>query len=165
MQYQLQKTADTIRRLIRREAYPHLTKIIQKTHPADLAYFYRFFTTNERTRLFNLLIKDVEKTANVLVELELSDAASLLETIPPERIAQVLQNMDPDDRVDVISQFSPGVSDAVMQLMKKAETEEIENLMGYQIQNETDYYQFALKPLKYLCDSDYPQDEVALTGL
>lgn len=131
MELQLQKNADTVRRLIRREAFSHLNKILQKTHPADIAYFYRFFTDHERNKLFVLLQQDVEKAAEVLVELESANAAQLLETIPPEKITQILQKMDPDDRVDIISQLIPEISDAVMQLLKKAESEEVEHLIGF----------------------------------
>ncbi|KPK92594.1 hypothetical protein AMJ80_06520 [bacterium SM23_31] len=132
MQLQLQKNADTIRRLIRREAYSHLNKIMQKTHPADLAHFYRFFTEHERNKLFGLLQQDVEKAAEVIVELESTNAARLLETISPEKITQILQKMDPDDRVDIISQLTPEISDAVMQLLKKVESEEVEHLIGFE---------------------------------
>lgn len=131
MQVQMQKNAETVKRLIRREAYSHLNKILAKTHSADIAYFYRFFTEQERAKLFNLLQEDVDKTAEVLANMEFIDVAPLLETIPPKKITQILQKMSPDDRVDVIGSLPDDISDAVLRLMKEAETEEVETLLGY----------------------------------
>ena len=131
MPIQMQKNAETVKRLIRREAYSNLSKILKKTHPADIAYFYRFFTPQERAKLFSLLQEDIDKTAEVLANMEFIDVAQLLETIQPEKITKILQKMPPDDRVDVIGNLSEKISDAVMQLMKATETAEVEDLLGY----------------------------------
>jgi len=131
MQIQLQQTADTIRRLIRREAKSHLKKIIDKTHPADIAHFTRFFTERERAIVFGIVEEDIEKAADVLSEMDLDTAAELLEKQTPEKIRDIFSKMPPDDRVDIIGQLSQETADAVLQLMKKAESEEVENLLGY----------------------------------
>ena len=39
---------DMVRRLSRRGAIEHLTKLIRKTHPADVAWVYRHLTEDER---------------------------------------------------------------------------------------------------------------------
>ncbi len=131
MKIQLQQITDTIRRLIRRDAFAHLKNILLKTHPADIAHIYRFLTVSEQTDLFSVLRENVEQTAEVLGEMDLSLATGLLETISPEEIANILRKMLPDDRVDIIDKLSEEFSDAVMNLMKKAESEEIEQLIGY----------------------------------
>ncbi|MCH8286483.1 hypothetical protein IIB79_08160 [candidate division KSB1 bacterium] len=98
MPIQMQKNAETVKRLIRREAYSNLSKILKKTHPADIAYFYRFFTPQERAKLFSLLQEDIDKTAEVLANMEFIDVAQLLETIQPEKITKILQKM-PENRL------------------------------------------------------------------
>ena len=43
---------DTFQRLIRRKANTNLGKLIDKTHPADLALLFRFFNEIEQNKLF-----------------------------------------------------------------------------------------------------------------
>ena len=131
MKIQVQQITDTIRRLIRRDAFAHLKKILHKTHPADIAHIYRFLTNHEQTVLFGILQDNVEIAAEVLAEMEIVHAAQLLESIEPDKITSILRKMLPDDRVDIIDNLSDEVSDAVMNLMKKAESEKIEQLIGY----------------------------------
>ncbi|MFC1729316.1 magnesium transporter [candidate division KSB1 bacterium] len=132
MQIQMQQTADTIRRLIRREAMSHLRKILDKTHPADIAHFSRFFTEKERNLVFGLLLEeDMDKAAVVLAEMDVMSAVALLENRTPEMIRTILQTMDPDDQVDLIDQLPEEISNAVLQLMKKAESEQVESLLTY----------------------------------
>jgi len=132
MQIKIQQTADTIRRLIRREAVSHLRKVIDKTHPADLAHFMDLFTTRERNVVFGIILdQGIAKAAVTISEMDPNTSVTLLETRPPEQIKNILQEMDPDDRVDIIDQLSEETADAVMQLMKKAESEEVESLLTY----------------------------------
>ena len=48
---------DTFSRLLRRKAKTNLKKIINKTHPADLAIIFRYFTENEQVQVFKLIEK------------------------------------------------------------------------------------------------------------
>ena len=135
MQIQIQQTAETIRRLIRREAYSHLKKILNKAHPADIAHSCRFYTDKERRIVFNFILEsDLSKAAEMVTEMELGEAVTLIKDLPPQTIKEILTSMSPDDRVDIIEQLPEELSDAVLQLMQKAESEEVENLLGYDTQ-------------------------------
>ena len=46
---------DTFRRLLRRHAQTNLIKLINKTHPADLAIVFRYFNDEEQVQVFNLM--------------------------------------------------------------------------------------------------------------
>ena len=46
---------DTFRRLLRRKANTNLTKLIEKTHPADMALLFRFFSDIEQNELFTIM--------------------------------------------------------------------------------------------------------------
>ena len=43
---------DTFRRLLRRRAKTNIIKLIDKTHPADLALLFRYFNDNEQDEIF-----------------------------------------------------------------------------------------------------------------
>ena len=44
---------DTFRRLLRRHAKTNIVKLIDKTHPADLALIFRYFTESEQDTIFS----------------------------------------------------------------------------------------------------------------
>ena len=45
---------DTFRRLLRRRANTNLIKLINKTHPADLAVVFRYFQDEEQKYIFSI---------------------------------------------------------------------------------------------------------------
>jgi magnesium transporter len=69
MDQKLQMLLETVRKLIRRGAYPNLTKVVAKSHPADVAHLFRYLDLKEQRILFNL-IDDTETAAYVLSELD-----------------------------------------------------------------------------------------------
>ena len=46
---------DTFRRLLRRHANSNIIKLIGKTHPADMALLFRFFSEIEQNELFTIM--------------------------------------------------------------------------------------------------------------
>jgi magnesium transporter len=60
---------DTYRRLLRRQAKINLIKLNKKTHPADLATVFRYFTDEEQIEIFSLM-NETEHTAEFLSELD-----------------------------------------------------------------------------------------------
>ena len=46
---------DTYRRLLRRQARTNLIKLTSKTHPADLATVFRYFSDEEQIEKFSLM--------------------------------------------------------------------------------------------------------------
>jgi len=51
---------DSVKRLLRRGATSHLSKIVSKTHAADLSVLFRSLSVAEQHKLFNM-IADVGK--------------------------------------------------------------------------------------------------------
>ena len=60
---------DTFGRLLRRHARTNLIKLINKTHPADLAIVFRHFNDNEQAQVFDLMNLD-DYILHFLVELD-----------------------------------------------------------------------------------------------
>lgn len=76
-------------------------ELLTELHPADIAELYQALNIEEAEYLYMLL--DPEIAAEVLTELDDDDRKTLLSHLPNEVIAQqFLQNMDTDDAVDVI---------------------------------------------------------------
>ena len=121
---------DTIKRLLRRGATVHLHKIVNKTHAADLAVVFRFLTLREQEALFNLM-DNVEHEAMLFSELEEEILLKLIEDMHAEKIAEILEQMPTDDVADLIGKLSDERAKALLDLMTKEGSEEVEGLLGY----------------------------------
>ena len=121
---------DTIKRLLRRKAIPNLTKIINKTHPADIAQIFGNLTEYEYKNLFNL-IKSPEVAADVLSELDSSIVANIVKSLENERLSEILQAMSSDDLADLLSSLPADLSERILLAIKKEDSEDVEELLQH----------------------------------
>ncbi len=121
---------DTIKRLLRRGATGHLRKIVNKTHAADLAVVFRFLRLREQEALFDLM-DNVEHEAMLFSELEEEILLKLIEDMPAEKIAGIMEQMPKDDVADLLGKLSDERAKALLDLMTKEGSEEVEGLLGY----------------------------------
>jgi magnesium transporter len=121
---------DTFGRLLRRHAHTNLSKLILKTHPADLSVVFRYFMDEEQIQVFSIM-EENEHTAEFLVELDDTLLANLLENESPERIAHVIQQASVNDQSYILGTLEDEKAQSVIELLKAEEQEEIEELMGY----------------------------------
>ena len=91
---------DMVRRLNRRSATGHLKKLIEKTHPADIAWVFRHLNDEERTKIFNIITKTA-LVGELLSELDESIMISLIQELTPQYLADVISDMASDDAADV----------------------------------------------------------------
>ena len=131
-QHEISVLRDTFRRLIRRHAKINITKLLTKTHPADLAVLYRFFTDMEQKTLFNLMM-DMEQVSEFLSELDEPIILNLIGDEPPEKIAQLFQKLSVNDQADILEIFSEEKSQSVLDLLNAEKQEEVEELMSYPV--------------------------------
>ncbi len=122
---------DTVRRLTRRQAIVTLTNILDKSHPADIAEVIKYLTDAEKKQVFGL-IKDVEKAADVLSELDISDSLKLLSGMTEEQISTILREMSSDDAAELISNLPEEISSRVLQLLESEDQKEVEDLLQYE---------------------------------
>ncbi|EKD37384.1 MAG: hypothetical protein ACD_75C01148G0005, partial [uncultured bacterium] len=97
---------DMVRRLNRRAAIDHLRKLIDKTHPADMAWVYRHLTEDERTAVFNIIVK-TDSVGEFLSELDVSHLTELVKGLTPQSLAEILATMPSDDAVDILEALPP----------------------------------------------------------
>lgn len=121
---------DTFRRLVRRRARANLLKALDKTHPADLALLFRSFTHPDRTMIFDI-IKETPQAGEFLSELDSSIVQELLQTLDPPEVATLLTHISSDDMADILHLLPDEMASAVLESLKKEESEEVEELMAY----------------------------------
>ena len=121
---------DTFRRLLRRKAKTNIIKLIDKTHPADLALLFRYFNEIEQDDIFSDL-KESETTAEFLNELDESIAIRLLENESPERIAQILEKASSNEQAYLMGLVDEKYANSVIDLLRAEKQEELEEMMAY----------------------------------
>ena len=121
---------DTFRRLLRRHAETNILKLIDKTHPADLALIFRYFNESEQDEIFSKLLPS-EKTAEFLNDLDESIGIRLLENESPERIASILENASSNEQAYLIGLVDKKYASSVIDLLQADKQEELEEMMAY----------------------------------
>ena len=121
---------DTFRRLLRRHAETNILKLIDKTHPADLALLFRYFNENEQDEIFSKL-KPSEKTAEFLSDLDELIGIRLLENESHDRIASILEHASSNEQAYLIGLLDEKYASSVIDLLQADKQEELEEMMAY----------------------------------
>jgi len=121
---------DTFGRLLRRHAQTNLVKLINKTHPADLAIVFRYFNDEEQKQVFSLMQPN-DHTVEFLVELDDTLIEKILDTENAERVSSLIQNASTNDQSYILGSLKEEQAQSVIDLLKKEEQEEIEEIMAY----------------------------------
>ncbi len=121
---------DTIRRLSRRNAVDHLLKLVNKTHPADLALIFRHLPTEERRNVFNI-IAQTPMVGEFLSELDQAIMVDLVEELTPQYMVSIIKEMDADDAADILEALPEEVANEIRKGMEKGDREEVDELLQY----------------------------------
>lgn len=99
-------------------------------HPADIAELYQDLDLNQAEFLYKLL--DEETAADVLLELDEDERHKLLEALPNEVIAKQVDHMDTDDAADILQELDKEDQEEVLaQLDDVEQAGDIIDLMKY----------------------------------
>ncbi|MEF2643264.1 MAG: magnesium transporter [Paramuribaculum sp.] len=104
---------ENIRNIIANGDEAAARKELSELHPADIAELYQELDLEEAEFLYKLLDDDV--AADVLMELDEDDRRKLLSTMPAEEIAkQFIDHLDTDDAVDIIQELDEEDRDEIL---------------------------------------------------
>jgi magnesium transporter len=121
---------DTVRRLNRRGAVAHLLKLLQKTHPADMAWVFRHLSPAERKKVFNI-IAQTELVGDFLSEVDQAIMLELVQDLTPKFMVAVISEMASDDVADLLEALPEEMANEIRQLMGKEDREEVDELLQY----------------------------------
>ncbi|MEA3240710.1 MAG: magnesium transporter [Pseudomonadota bacterium] len=121
---------ESIRKLLHREAWHNINKIITKLYPADIAHLMRSLNDEEQYLLFSR-ITDTEKAAESLSELDISLASEIIIRLPEEQSILILKAMSNDDKADLLAHLPEDISQKLLEKLGFQESQEIETLLGY----------------------------------
>jgi magnesium transporter len=129
-QPQSYRFADTLKRLLRRNAGPAIRKILRRTHPVDLAHVMGRFLIQEQLKLLPN-VGDDERQAEVVASMAMTDVEALLHEMPTERAVAVLSAMSADDRTDIMGAVDEELAGRLLSAMPDAESHEVAELLRY----------------------------------
>ncbi|MEA1880863.1 MAG: magnesium transporter [Candidatus Marinimicrobia bacterium] len=121
---------NTFRRLLRRHAKTNIIKLINKTHPADMALIFRYFNESEQEKIFALM-DPAEETVEFLSELDESITIRLLEQEAPQRMASILEEASSNEQAYLMGLVNEEYATSVINLLQAEEQEELEEMMAY----------------------------------
>ena len=107
-----------------------LEVLLNDMHHADIAEILDELDFDDATYIFRVL--DVEKTSEILLELEDDLRENILSRLTPKEIAEELDELDTDDATDIISELSKGRIEAVISELQDVEhAKDIVELLRY----------------------------------
>lgn len=121
---------ESVKRLLRRDATTRLRKIVKKTHAADLSLVFHSLSIPNQGRLFNL-IDDIEIKGEVFSNVGEDTVLNLIEDLNLDDVVEILDLMPKDDVADLLGRLPVEKSDAILEMMKKEGSEEVEGLLHY----------------------------------
>ncbi len=124
---------DRVRRLARRRARAHLSRLLGKIRPTDAAVAMTGLPPAERDLVFQILRSDYpESLGDFLTELEPSDRLALIEELPREQMATMLGNMAVNDAVAVVEDLPEELQEAVLESGALGELTEVQEHLEYE---------------------------------
>ncbi len=104
---------DKIRHIVENHDDAAAVAILKEMHPADIAELYNELDLDQAEYLNKLL--DGDKAADVLMELDEDDRRKLLSDMEPEDIARkYVDHLDTDEAVDLIQELDEEDRDEVL---------------------------------------------------
>jgi len=122
---------ELLKEVIKNEDNVSAHKMIMDLHPADVAEVFGEISNEEAKFLYILL--DGEKAADVLIEMEEDDREDFLKILPGDLIAKkLIDKMDSDDAADVIGVLSEQQQEEILQSIGDVEQAgDIVDLLSY----------------------------------
>ncbi len=126
----IQVLQGTVSKLLRRGATPNLKKALGKIHPADIAHLFRYFELHEQKTLLGL-ITDLDRAADVMVELEPESWPDLVELLDKNFLISIVHEMADDDSAVFIRSLPEELAEEILQALHDDQSEDVEHLLGY----------------------------------
>jgi len=119
----------TTRKLLHSDGLAQLRKLVERAHPADLAYVFNFLAGVERDDFFAQISE--EAAAQMLTEVEPRVRIEFLERREPNEIARLLEVMSSDDVADVLTELDDALRERVLEAMRRDELVTTQSLLEY----------------------------------
>lgn len=124
------RTESILRRLVRREAVPQVRKVIAKSRAEDVAAAMEHMTSAERNQLFRI-VDDREMAADVMTNLSEDALYDVVDGMAELELVELLERMEVDDATDVVESLPDEMRARVVEELRGSETDEVTVLLSW----------------------------------
>ncbi|MCB9727984.1 MAG: magnesium transporter [Deltaproteobacteria bacterium] len=119
---------ESLRRYLRRGAWEHLDKLLQRTRDEEVAAVMALMPVEDQEAIFKRL-PTAERQADVIVLMDAPFGQNVLSPLPAEEVAAILREMAQDDMADILADLNVELRSAVLEILEQSDS--IEDLMRY----------------------------------
>ncbi len=125
-------TLRSIRRYLERNANLNILRILEQTHPADIAHLFRHISSEEKKKLFNIVRANEILAADVVSEMGEALWDELVVGLNPQETSEIVQEMESDDAADLLGSLEEEKAQEILDLMKDEEgVADVKKLLDY----------------------------------
>lgn len=121
--------AEHISELLELGNYNDVKMEVSLLHPADIAEIMGTLDTQKQVLLFRLLKKD--QAIAVFEQLDFEQQENLLHHFTDEKVAEILNRMSPDDRMELFDELPAKVVKKFLNLLEPAQRSIAASMLGY----------------------------------
>jgi len=118
-----------LRTLLAEKKFSAVKPLLSQIPSVDIAEHWHIFSDQEKILIFKLF--SVRLAVEVFEALKFDDQSFLLNNLDNANVAQVLNEMSPDDRANLFKDLPQKVMKKFFKLMKTEEVEDVRELMTY----------------------------------
>jgi magnesium transporter len=117
---------------VHRGTRSHISNLLGKTRPEDVAVAFRAMTSDAQMSVFKVLMEDYpDNAAEVLSEVDTPDLQAIVEGLPDQQVAAVFERMSVDDVVAVVEVLPPGLEERVLEIVNVRNLDEVQTHLTY----------------------------------
>ncbi|MBI4639414.1 MAG: magnesium transporter [Candidatus Tectomicrobia bacterium] len=115
--------------MITEKKFRNIKDLLRGLQSADMADLIRNLPPPERVVIFRLLEKDL--AAEVFSHFGLQEQKALLELFTEEHAREIIAEMEPDDRTELLEELPAGVVKRLIEFLDHKEREKVSELLNY----------------------------------
>jgi magnesium transporter len=128
----LEVLRETIKKLISRDNKRALERLLEKAHRGDIAYIFRYLSSQERIKVFEVLLDiDIEKASDVLYELDEDLQVEILRNIPLKEAIKVLLTFSTGEIAKVIDKLPKELQIGILERLEDEDRKELEKYISF----------------------------------
>jgi magnesium transporter len=120
---------DLVENLVHKQNETRLRELLDRLHPADIAYILEALPREERRYVWDLV--KAERDGEILIEVSDAIRESLIEAMDPAELRAAAQSLDTDELADLVPDLPAQVVEDVFQSLDVTEREHLRAAMSY----------------------------------
>ena len=121
---------EATRRLLRREAYTNLVRLLAKLHGSECAEILHNMTISEQSKLLERL-PDTALATTMFTYLDEETRAALVPHLSTSRLVVIVKLLPPDDATDILGEMPPERLTEMLHQLPEALAAQIDRLLSY----------------------------------